>query len=133
MTEHTPPMTRPVGVRAQMVDGEIFRLFLGVEIQRTQRPSYDVSLMYVDVESKPGAAVHILARAMRATDGVAAEDNHAGGPRERSAPPPSAACLARQAQGFGLTKDVTSAHTAHELFNVRAVSSVNFADTLRFQ
>lgn len=65
--------TRPSeGAYAQLVDEELFRFLLQIEVQKAQRLRYVVSLMYVDVESHACALqmANMLTARLRAVDAV---------------------------------------------------------------
>jgi hypothetical protein len=72
--------TRPSdGVYAQLVDEDLFRFLLGIEVQKAERLRYVVSVMYIDVESHASAlkAANMLAGGLRAVDAVAVSEESA--------------------------------------------------------
>jgi hypothetical protein len=70
---------RPTGTGAQIVDDDVFRLLIDMEIQKAQRLRYVVSVIFIHVEAEPAgpdarAAVKMVASGVRSTDAVAARD-----------------------------------------------------------
>jgi len=79
MTPDTSTAPRPYGGGAHIVDNDVFRMLIDMEIGKAQRMRYLVSLICVDVEAEAsvpdaGAAVRMVAPCIRATDAVAARD-----------------------------------------------------------
>jgi GGDEF domain-containing protein len=72
MVQLAPATQRPNAVYAQLVDEELFRLLLDLEVQKAQRLRYVVSVVYIDVESHVRAleTANVLAGRLRATDAV---------------------------------------------------------------
>jgi|SRR6267378_2765769 len=82
MTTSAGTVPRPNGSGAHIVDNDVFRLLVDMEIRKAQRLRYWVSLICVDAEpdtSVPdvipsGAAARMVAPVIRSTDAVVARD-----------------------------------------------------------
>src|SRR5258708_11483996 len=79
MTIHMVASPRPTGAGAQIVDDDVFRLLIDMEIQKAQRLRYLFSVVCVHVEAETairdvGAAARMLASTIRSTDAVTARD-----------------------------------------------------------
>ena len=79
MTLRTEAGPRPTRGGAQIVDDDVFRLLIGMEIQKARRLRYLVSVVCIHVEAETGsadasAAVKMVASLIRSTDAVAARD-----------------------------------------------------------
>jgi len=79
MTIRTVAGSRPTRGGAQIVDDNVFRLLIDMEIRKAQRLRYLVSVVCIHVEAETGgadasAAVNMVASLIRSTDAVTALD-----------------------------------------------------------
>lgn len=76
MTTEVMANPRPSGSGGHIVDDDVFRLLVDMEVQKAQRLRYLVSVICIDVEGTGAIpeAVRMMAPVIRATDAVAARD-----------------------------------------------------------